>query len=115
MVTVTRLVGTIDVPFEKIDNVKLKDHFAYYRNTKLTDDYYIINNVYIADNGELYRTGKHKLYIMGDISEGDFIATSKMHGIGIKETNKDLCFAVAKESYNSYENGKVGLIDVVLL
>ena len=115
MAVIKKTLGAVITPFVKDDSVKLKNHFAYYGNTQLTDQYYIINNVYIADDGKLYRSGIHQLYICGDISEGDFISTSKLHGICQKVINRDLAFAVAKESYDSYTNGKVGLIHVVLL
>lgn len=115
MTQITKTVGTIDIPFEVDRSNTLKDHRAYYGKTQLTDQYYIINNVYIADNGELYRSGKHKLYVYGDVREGDPIATSPLHGIGVAVVNRDLAFAIARESFDSYINGKVGLIDVVLI
>lgn len=108
------IISLINLPFEEDKSVKIENGKIYYSETKLTDQYYI-KNCYVADNGKLYNSGRHKVYVYGDIDEGKFISTCSLLGVGKEVANKDLAFAMTLESRRMKDSGKVGLVNVVLL
>lgn len=106
-------VLTDNTPFKMDAKVKLKPHFLYYGNTQLTDKK-CIKNVYVCqEDGTLTNTGRHTIYCMGPVEEGQYLSTCELYGTATTIINKD--FAFAKAVSNKKSKGKVGLVDVVFL
>lgn len=102
-----------ETPFELDSGVILKNNYAYYGKTQLTDRSGL-QNVRIVDGGVLHETGRHKLYVTGNVENGDYLTTCSLYGTAMKIVNKDFAFARAVSS-RKFPNRKVELIDVVLL
>lgn len=112
-VEVKNIILKDETPFEMDHGVILRNGYAYYGKTQLTDKSGL-QNVRIAENNVLHETGRHKLYVTGNIENGDYLTTCSLYGTAMKIINKDFAFARAVSS-RKFPNRKVELIDVVLL
>ena len=112
-IEVKNIILRDETPFELDDRVVLRNNYAYYGKTQLTDRSGL-QNVRIADDNVLYETGRHKLYVTGKVENGDYLTTCSLYGTAVKIINKDFAFARAVSS-RKFPNRKVELIDVVLL
>lgn len=100
-----------ETPFTFDKQIKLKEGFLYYGNTKLTDRK-CIQHVYAAQNGALVNSGRVKIYCYGEIKEGDYLTTSELYGTAVSIINRDFAFARAT---SALAGRKVGLVDAVIL
>ena len=112
-IKVKNIILRDETPFELDDRVVLRNNYAYYGKTQLTDRSGL-QNVRIADGNILHKTGRHKLYVTGEVENGDYLTTCSLYGTAMKIINKDFAFARAVSS-RKFPNRKVELIDVVLL
>lgn len=112
-IEVKNIILKDETPFELDNGVTLRNAHAYYGKTQLTDKSGL-QNVRIADGNILHETGRHKLYVTGDVENGDYLTTCKLYGTATKIINKDFAFARAVSS-RKFPNRKVEIIDVVLL
>ena len=104
-IEVKNIILRDETPFELDDRVVLRNNYAYYGKTQLTDRSGL-QNVRIADD--------NVLYVTGEVENGDYLTTCSLYGTAVKIVNKDFAFARAVSS-RKFPNRKVELIDVVLL
>lgn len=102
-----------DTPFTINNSVRMREHCLYYGDSKLTDKS-AIKNVHVYENGEIYNTGRHTIYCLGEIKQGEYLTTCKMYGVATKIINKDFAFAQAISDKEDTKR-RVGLVDVVFL
>ena len=112
-IKVKNIILRDETPFELDNEVILKNNYAYYGKTQLTDRSGL-QNVRIADGNILHKTGRHKLYVTGNVENGDYLTTCSLYGTAMKIINKDFASARAVSS-RKFPNRKVEIIDVVLL
>lgn len=67
----------------------------YYGDLQITDHYYIkYPRVWDQKHGEYTNIGEHRIFVVGEVKEGDYLTTSIVRGAAMKTDNKDIAFAV---------------------
>lgn len=67
----------------------------YYGGLLLTDHYYIkYPHVYDVKLRDYVNYGEHRIFVVGEVKEGDYLTTCIVRGAAMKTDNKELAFAV---------------------
>ena len=90
---------TFDLGIDKSDftpenNKRYYPNFLYYKEGKLTDQYYI-RNVYLRTEDDFTNEGTHTLYILGECKVGDYLTTCPIKGVAFVTTDTVTAFARA--------------------
>lgn len=92
----------------------------YYKNSILTDDYYLKNIYYYLEKEKIFtNTGVHQVFAYGDIKAGDPITTCSIKGACMKSPESSMAFGKAvtdiKKNHQEHYSGVLGVVYVEFL
>ena len=76
--------------------VLLTPGLLYYKDGRLTDNYYIYHVYTVGDTGYT-NEGTHYVYVLGEAKEGDYLTTCPIRGAAMVTDNEEIAFARVTE------------------